>query len=369
MIGTDAAQEQYLGEFFEPVGYLDHARVGPPSRAVARAIGAAVDATVSAGPSTVDELMAAKQRVIDSVARLSGFPSDGVTLVPNTSLGLFQVAFALSGEVAVGSGEFPSNRYPWARAAQAGLLTVRDVPSKDGRMTPDTVAAALTRDTTALAVSAVDFATGYRADLVGLREVIGDRLLIVDGIQGFGAVDLPWTVADALVVGGQKWLRAGWGTGFIALSQRALDRLHPVLSGWTGVAEPTRYDGSIQPALTSAERFSITNLSPAADAGFLAALGLVESVGPRWIEERIAERVDEMLAALTDLGAVLRSPLPRSERAGIISFRLPKWSERDLHLRLVGSGISATQHDQYLRISVHATTGPESVEALAAVLR
>ncbi len=38
-------------------------------------------------------------------------------------------------------------------------------------------------------VSLVDFRTGYRADLAALRDVIGDRLLIVDAIQGFGAVD------------------------------------------------------------------------------------------------------------------------------------------------------------------------------------
>src|SRR5690606_39818616 len=56
-------------------------------------------------------------------------------------------------------------------------------------MTPDRVAAALTPETSVVSVSAVDFRTGYRADLAALREVAGDRLLVVDGIQGFGVVD------------------------------------------------------------------------------------------------------------------------------------------------------------------------------------
>ena len=37
--------------------------------------------------------------------------------------------------------------------------------------------------------------------------------------------------------GGQKWLRAGWGTGYLALSDRAVERLTPVFSGYLGTAD------------------------------------------------------------------------------------------------------------------------------------
>jgi hypothetical protein len=33
-------------------------------------------------------------------------------------------------------------------------------------------------------------------------------LLIVDAMQAFGVTDLDWSLADAVAVGGQKWLRA-----------------------------------------------------------------------------------------------------------------------------------------------------------------
>ena len=82
-------------------------------------------------------------------------------------------------------------------------------------------------------MSLVDFRTGYLADLEGIRQVIGDRLLIVDAMQGFGVVDAPYELADVVVSGGQKWARAGWGTGFLALSDRALEHLTPVLSGFS----------------------------------------------------------------------------------------------------------------------------------------
>ena len=41
-----------------------------------------------------------------------------------------------------------------------------------------------TASVVAVAVSLVDFRTGYLADLEGIRQVIGDRLLIVDAMQG-----------------------------------------------------------------------------------------------------------------------------------------------------------------------------------------
>ena len=58
-----------------------------------------------------------------------------------------------------------------------------------GYVTPERVAEALTPEITTVSVSAVDFRTGYRADLAALRDAVGDRLLVVDGIQGFGVVD------------------------------------------------------------------------------------------------------------------------------------------------------------------------------------
>lgn len=369
LTGLDSdATEHYLAQFEEPAGYLDFARVGPPSRPVAEAVSAAVAATVTAGPTTIDDLMATQDRVIASVSRLSGFPPDSIALVPNTSTGLFQAAFALSGQVVVGRHEFPSNVYPWVRAEEAGRLEVRAVEPGRARMTPGFVNSVIEERTTAVSVSAVDFATGYRADLAGLRQAIGDRLLIVDGIQGFGAVDLPWPLADVLVVGGQKWLRAGWGTGFLALSPRASQRLHPLLSGWTGAERPSGYDGRIHPRAPGAAQHSLTNLSPVVDAGFAAALELVEQVTPQWIERRIAERVDELLEALDRVGAQVRSPRARDDRAGIVSFALPDVDPQSLAGPLAGAGISATVHPGQVRVSVHATTGSDSVQTLAGVL-
>ena len=297
---------RYLLQFSEPAGYLDFARFGPPSHAVLDATARLLEKATHAGPSTVDELMREETRAKAAAARLCRSDIDHIVLQPNTSLGLMQAAFnAPGGTVLVSAGEFPANTYPWARAEQAGRLTVRRLPA--GYVTADRVAEALTDDISIVSVSAVDYRTGYRADLAALREIVGDRVLVVDGIQGFGVIEAPWEVADILVVGGQKWLRAGWGTGFAMLSDRSLERMEPVLSGWTGARDPGLFDDEIHPADSTAAAWSISNLSPVTSGAFAAALELVEEAGVDTIAAHIAERVEALEDVLLSRGAQIVS--------------------------------------------------------------
>src|SRR6185312_2850885 len=317
--GVRPISPRYLLQFSEQAGYLDFARFGPPSHAVLDATARLSEKATHAGPSTVDELMREETRAKAAAARLCRSDIDHVVLQPHTSLGLMQAAFnAPGGTVLVSAAEFPANTYPWARAEQAGRLVVRRLPA--GYVTADRVAEALTDDISIVSVSAVDYRTGYRAALAALREIVGDRLLVVDGIQGFGVIEAPWEVADILVVGGQKWLRAGWGTGFAMLSDRSLERMDPVLSGWTGARDPGLFDDEIHPADSTAAAWSISNLSPVTSGAFAAALELVEETGVDTIAAHIAARVEAIEDVLVAHGAQIVSS--RERRAGILAFTL-----------------------------------------------
>ncbi|MFE2753233.1 aminotransferase class V-fold PLP-dependent enzyme [Actinosynnema sp. NPDC059335] len=352
----------YLVQFREPEGYLDFARFGPPSFAVVDASTRLAEASASAGPSTVDDLMRQELRAKAAVARLCRGDTDHVALLPNTSTGLFQAALGVTGEVLVSAGEFPANTYPWARSPS---VDVSWLPA--GPVTADVVREAVTPATAALSVSAVDFRTGYRADLAALREVVGDRLLVVDGIQGFGVVDEPWEVADVLVVGGQKWLRAGWSTGFLVLSDRALERLEPVLSGWTGAQDPGLFDNAVHPVGEGAAGWSITNLSPVAAGALAAALELVELAGVEAIQARVVDRVDELAEVVRSAGGGIVSAVER--RAGILAFTLPDHPPSVIGAALADAGVTATVRPEHVRLSPHASTTPETTARFAAALR
>lgn len=356
----------YAEHFTEPEGYLDYGRFGPPSRDVLDATARALGATATADHTTVDELMRAEPRARAAAARLAGTDPDHVTLLPNASTGLFHAALGLAGgTVLVPSGDFPANHYPWRRSAALG----RAVPRWTGPdLSPDAVRAALTDDVVAVSVSAVDFRTGTRADLAALREVIGDRLLIVDAIQAFGAVDLPWQAADVVVTGGQKWLRAGWGTGFAVLSDRALERLEPTLTGWTGVEDVAVFDGREHPVAAGARRWSITNLSPVTAAAFAAALELLERSGVRAVEEHIAGRVDQLIDAVLGCGGEVVSPTARPRRAGIVSFRMPGAGPGQVAGALHAAGVIPSVRGDSLRLCAHASTGQAAVDRVREAL-
>ncbi|MEV0676278.1 aminotransferase class V-fold PLP-dependent enzyme [Actinosynnema sp. NPDC050436] len=354
--------ESYLVECREPVGYLDFARYGPPVHAVVAETTRLLERSAQAGQSTVDDLMRQDLRARSAVARLAGAGADRVALLPNTSTGLFQAASGLVGEVLVARGEFPANTYPWVRGSRARVRWL-----DPGPVTPEVVRAALTPGVTAVSVSAVDFRTGYRADLGALRDVIGDRVLVVDAIQGFGVVDEPWAAADVVVAGGQKWLRAGWSTGFAVLSDRALERVRPTLSGWTGAIDGGLFNDSLRPPSPDATAWSLTHLSPVAAGALAAAVELVESAGVPALNARIVQRIAELAEAVHAAGGTVVSDRRRS--AGILAFRLPDAPSAVVGAALARAGVTATTRADHVRLSPHASTTAETIALVAETLR
>ncbi|SHK93067.1 aminotransferase class V-fold PLP-dependent enzyme [Actinacidiphila paucisporea] len=357
----------YASQFEAPEGYLDFARYGPPSRAVLAATADALGRSARADHDTVNDLMRADLRARQAAARLAGTDAEHTVLLPNASTGLFQAAFGVpAGTVLVPAADFPANHYPWRRAAAAGLAVPRWLASAP---TPEAVRAALTDDVVAVSLSAVDFRTGYRADLAALRDVIGpDRLLVVDAMQAFGVVEMPWQAADVVVVGGQKWLRASWSTGFAALSDRALERLAPTLTGWTGVDDVALFDDREHPPAPGAGRLSITNLSPVAAAALAAALEVLEAVGVPAVEARVRSLVDRLLDEVRAHGAEILSATAPARRAGIVSFRLPGTDPATVAKALHAQGVTPTVRPDSLRLSPHASTPPAAVDLVRTAL-
>ncbi|WP_431867103.1 aminotransferase class V-fold PLP-dependent enzyme [Microbacterium paraoxydans] len=357
--------DDYLGTFDAEPGYLNWAAFGPVSPSVRAEVFADADLLGNGRPSSlalVGERIGQAQEV---VAELLGADAADVTLQPSSTHGLMQALYGVTGTVVASTAEFPSVSLTLERAAAASqhAVTPRWITPDDGRVTPDAVAAVLDDDVVALAVSHVDFRTGYRADLAALRDVLGpDRLLIVDAVQSVGVVDADYSVADVVVGHGYKWLRAGRGTGFAWFSPYARERIAPVLSGITGTAASGLVVDELPAPAPDARAYTISMPDTLAAGRLAIGARDVRDAGVAAIEERVAAHVDAVIATADHHGIAVVSPRERTERAGIVALA-PEEPAR-LAAALANAGLVVTARGGSIRIAPHAGTDAETLGLL-----
>jgi selenocysteine lyase/cysteine desulfurase len=366
--------EAYLSEFEEQSGYLNFASLGPASKSARRASAQLLDEMAIGDRPVADIIEPMYSDAKSTIATALGVEDRFATSVPSTGAGIMQVAFGLieaGGNVVVPSHEFPANRYPWLRAEAAGGPEVRAVEIPDGRVVPDALAPAIDDETRIVAVSLVDYMTGFRVETDAIVEAAGDALVLIDGIQGFGAVEVGLGTAEVFVAGGQKWLRGGLGAGVMAVSERALERLSPTLTGWWGVEDNFAFEvRPPHPPVSCADRFleSSPNLLGAVAAA--AALRHVEVGGLREIEASVLERSRAVLDLARSVGSEVIAPWRTDrERAGIVTFRIPGIGSAETVAALGSAGFIVSERNGWIRVSPHATTSVSAIEAFGETLR
>ena len=359
--------DDFSAGFTEEPGYFDFASVGPLGRAAIEEQIAQVELMRRARFGSLASLAGQDARVRAAVGALIGFRADQVVFQPNTGSGLMHAMFGITGGVLLSAAESPELPFAAVRAADSlSVLAPHWLDTAGGPVTPGVIRDRLTPSIVAVAVSLVDYRTGYLSDIEGIRQVIGDRLLIVDAMQGFGVVDAPFELADVIASGGQTWVRAGWGTGFLALSDRALERLTPVFSGFTLTdVKDLSLDG-VPPPARGAAAYSISHPSPIDQARFAAALEEIDAVGVPAISARLAEKVSRVIDLADEYALPVTSSRAENERAGIIVLEPPADQLTVLTVSLFNHGVTVTVNGGTVRLSPHVSTSEESFDALRA---
>ena len=362
----------FLDHYDEPFGFLDFAAIGAMSVPARRRLAWMAEVMAGAREKLVPFVMGELQAASSLAGRLLNTDPERVSIVPNTSTGLFTVAFGLPhGSVVVPETEFPANLYPWVRAAEAGRVELRMVEVPAGRLTAGPIAAAVDASTVAVAASYVDYHTGLRCDLASLREAAGEALLVIDAVQGLGALEFSMQHVDVAVAAGHKWLRAGGGIGVMAVSDRALERLSPTLVGWPGVEDPFDVRAPLpHPPLAGAGRFTMGSPPFTAVAALLGSLEALGEVKMGDVERTVIARSKSVEQEVRSAGGeVLCPPLSDSERSGIVTFRPAGEPSADAYARLTEAGFFLTERDGYLRVASHASTHADAAAALGEVLK
>lgn len=357
--------------------YLDHASIGPlPARTLA-----AVEAynRDRATPWLLgeDHLNGVLRRSRELAARLVGADPAEIALMTNTSHGLNLAARMLPlepGDVVLTSDqEFPANVYPWLMLRDKGVGLERVPVTAEGW--PDEARLLSRLDdpkVRVLALSAVQFHTGYRADLgrLGARCRATGTTFVVDAIQALGVLplDVRETPVDILSCGAQKWLLSPWGSGFLYVHRGWHERLTPPFAGWTafeGTDDLGRLTGYDDHWLPDARRFELVTLPFQDFAGMNASLELLLDLGAAQVAAHVLGLQEPVLDWADRRGVRVTSPRD-ARRSGMVCLALPEPSAA--HAALRDAGISTSVREGALRISPHAYTTLAEMERVVRTL-
>ena len=363
--------DAYRDLFAVPRGtvYLDHAATGVLGRHVLEAAsdylagraGRRPGRSPNNFPADLDRVERARRRA----AALVGAVPEQVCVVPNTSAGLGLVVEGLDWQpgdrVAVPGCEFPANLLPWRSLERRGVQ-VDVIPHREGTFTVDDVAAALRPGTRVLAVSAVQFLSGHRADLQALGDLCRQRgvWFVVDAIQAVGALRLDTAALgiDLLAAGGHKWLGSMQGGGIAVVGDRLMDRLAPAIGWLNGPVDWDDFESTTGALHPDATRFHRGTFPTAQLYALDASLGAMLEVGPEAIEAAVLAQAARLAEGLDRLG--YRRYGPEETASGIVTVHADE--PEALHAHLAAHGVTASLRSRLVRVAPHAHTRPADID-------
>jgi selenocysteine lyase/cysteine desulfurase len=276
--------------------------------------------------------------------------------------------------------EFPSNANPWMVLERRGV-EVRLATAIGGGAAVENLDAQVDDHTRLIAVSAVQFLTGHRADLAAIGTYCRERgiIFVVDAIQAAGhiPIDVQAMKIDILAAGGQKSLMGPPGQGFLYVWDDICCLMQP------GIVGPNAVEGW--------EHWLHYDLTPRQGAfrfmmgtpNITGMVGLVESI--RFLGELGIENIDAWTKHLSSVAIedltrrgydVITLPDP-VHLGPIVTFRVggpeddPKANV--LVQQLYEQGVRVTKHldaggAPHLRISTHCYNTEEEVLRVGLIL-
>ncbi len=351
--------------------YLNHAAVAPLARPAAEAMQRLATDACEFGSLHYSEWLEAYDGLRVAAARLIGAEPGEIAIVKNTSEGIATVAAGIdwrAGDKVVGfREEFPANYYPWIRLAKKGVkvewLSITD---------PLETVEQACRDARLLAISFVNYLSGYRVDLEAIGEICARHgcLFFVDAIQGLGAfpVNVRRARIHALSADGHKWLLGPEGCGILYIQKDVQDLIEPVEFGWTNVAHYADYASRDMTLRPDAGRYECGTLNTIGCFGLRAAIELLLEVGMEEIGHEVLERAMQVAEGVRRMGYTVMGEGERERRSGIVTFRKEGVDSRLVVRNLRQAGVVTAARQGWVRSSPHFYISPEDIERMLAAL-
>jgi selenocysteine lyase/cysteine desulfurase len=355
------------------VVHLASCSLGARSLALDAALARMLDAML-AGPAAWFEFEQQADGARQRFAALIGANPDQVAIVPNASVGAYQVASTLMlgcrDRVITTAEEFPSIAQVWLaqrpRGAQVVFADAGTDPVDAGHYR-----AAVDEHTVLVSVPLVTYTHGRRLpvnEVAALAHARGARVF-VDAYQAVGV--LPVSVdeldCDYLVAGTCKYLAGLPGVAFLYVRDGVAGGLDPALTGWFGRVDPFAFDPRRLDFPATARRFE-TGI-PAVPALYAANAGLdlIAGLDLHHVQRHVTGLIELATQQLTAQGE--RVPQASAAAAHGAHIGLADTDPPALAAWLAERGIAVSPRGSVVRLSFHYYNNAHDVERLCAALR
>ncbi len=364
---------QYRSSFpvTDELVYLNHAGVAPLCKAAADAMKELADDAWRYGSFHYSDWLETYDGLRRSAARLIGASPGEIALIKNTSEGVATVALGMpwktGDRLVCFLEEFPANYFPWKRLEQQGLridwLSVEDSLEQ---------IEATAKGARLLAISFVQYLSGYRANLTAIGEICRRHgvFFFVDAIQGLGAfpLDVNAMHIDALSADGHKWMLGPEGCGILYVRRERQDEIEPVEFGWTNVAGFNDYASRDMALRPDAGRYECGTLNTIGCYGLRAAIEFLLEVGIERISPDVQALGDRIAEGVQLKGYEVLGNRTQQTGSAIVSFRKSGEDCRLTVRRLKEKGIIAAPRQGWVRTSPHFYISPDDIERLIEAL-
>jgi len=380
----------------QSINFLAHCSVSHLNKPAADRAAHFLDRQVAVGRGLLFEYTGNEniaKRFHENFAQLMKTSAENISMTTNTSEAISMIAngypFEPGDQIISYVNEYPANHYPWRlqaknRGVELILLSDTDVPQEDRDYTTpidsslargwsmEELESRVTDRTRIIAISHVQFTSGYAADLKRLGDFCKSKNidLVVDAAQSLGCLPVypeQWNVA-AVASAGWKWLLGPVGTGVMYTSPAFREKIAITMSGADHMVQDTQYLDHTWDPHTDGRKFEYSTVSYALLDGLSVG---VESVFLNHSAEQRRDHIIEMQElALSQLDMDKFQPVVHepATRSGILAL-IPKVSSAPQICKdLEAKNIIVTPRDGYIRFAPHLCTTADEIEQAVVAL-
>ncbi|MBZ0182596.1 MAG: aminotransferase class V-fold PLP-dependent enzyme [Melioribacteraceae bacterium] len=355
--------------------YFNHASIGPLASPIVQKLNDYLFERSVSPIKNFNTFVRASIGAKELLGKLINANPKRIAWVDNVSNGLNVLAQGLEWKagdrIILNDLEFPSNVYPFQNLKSYGV-EIDFVKSRDGKILLEDLEKAITPKTKMLSISAVQFLSGFRAELKSIGELCRKYNIIfaVDAIQAVSAVniDVEEMKIDFLAGGSQKWLMALQGLSYIYLTEELQNRINQKHLGWLSVKNPFDMLNYEQDLNDNADRFQNGTMNAIGITALYESLKLFNSFGFENLENSVIENSVYLIEKLNELGI---TPFVNSDDknilSGIVSFKTE--NSQQLFEELNDQNILGELREGYIRFSPHYYNTKEEIDIAVRTLK